>query len=139
MGISAKEYEEKNAGTKDVTLPSGAVFTIRKVMAREYMGEMGIPLASLSGLAGDNNEKIKILLEKMTPEQKAKMLQANDRLICKSSVAPLITMTPEEGSLLVSKLTDADYYKLLAEVTAFSFGGGKQMESFREKQDAPIN
>ena len=135
----ASEYLEKTGSTKDITLPSGQVFTIRKVTGRMLM-KAGIKIPLVSGTETSTSaEKSKILWEKMTDEQRADAVRFNDALVCVTCVSPVVVQKPQEeckeGELSIDVLSEEDYYTIIGEASSF-MSGGKDPKSFPEKQPA---
>lgn len=125
----------KSADTKKVTLPSGAVFEIRKVTGRQSLAEMGsLGLKDISSYTSpDAKDRAKQLAAKVTPEERTKLVKLNDRLLVRAVVAPQLCLEPEANKLCVENLTDKDYYALLAEINMFSRGVTADSGSFPGK------
>jgi hypothetical protein len=118
--MKVKEYRQKNR--KDVTAPSGSVFTIRKLNTKDFYDLLG----SIPG--------VRYLLDKRAgkevPQDANHEMESAAQLvmILRGPVAvdgETVTMTeakPEEckdGEMSLSDLSEADYGFLLNEVTEF--------------------
>lgn len=115
MGISAEEYFNKVGAKKDVELPSGVTFTIRKVQGRELLGEP-MPFSSKTDLKGVDDEKLEEQWQNMDPQKQKQTIEFNNTLIHKALVEPKLTKEQ------IDDIPPEDYNFLATEVTSFSFG-----------------
>ncbi|MFH1423098.1 MAG: hypothetical protein ABIH42_10355 [Planctomycetota bacterium] len=141
---TASEYVLKNAGTKQVTLPSGAVFEIRKISSRAYLQAGGLHLASRVELLLSKEAQAKreeIAKAQLTDEDKIKQLEVMNNLICMAVINPKISMVKDTSgtSICIDDLRDDDYYALITEITNFSDWGRQDLESFRKEQEGAVN
>lgn len=133
---TVNEYLEKSCSTKLVELPSGAVFKIRKVTARDYVVNSEMPIRSTKEISTSSDEKNQIAIDKLTPAQRKIMMKANDQLIVKSVISPKLSIEKIENCLCVDELSDTDYYKLVSEITSLSFVDDKELKFFRPESNA---
>jgi len=132
MATTAQEYKEKAQQTREVTLPSGAVFKIKNITGRDFVRDGGIPLDTLNQLTSSTaDEKKDILMKKLSAEDRKKLFDYNDTLITRACVEPRVTLNGEPGTIAITDIVDADYYFLLNEIVAQK-GGGDAVKSFRE-------
>ena len=131
---TVESYRSKNVQTKEVTLPSGEVFEIKKITTRDYIQNGGLQLSSASEIAGSSEEKNKILWDKMNDGQKKQQLEATSKMIILAVINPPISYVKMDGKLCIEEITDEDYYFLLKEITSFSFGR-QDLKPFRQEPD----
>jgi hypothetical protein len=131
--ITAQEFYAKNKVRKDVQLKSGLVFQIRKINVRDY--GVDLPIQTINDISGKNDERKAIQFDKMTVEQRKSMMAMNDRIICTAVEIPKLTTIEAQDCILLSDLSDDDYYELLNEVMTFS-KGGQELKSFRTEQES---
>lgn len=125
---SVEDYRNTVQKEQTVTLPSGAIFTIRKINTRELLKTGKIPLLSADDFTSTSEEKKKILASKMTQEERKSVLEYNDKIIVLGVVQPQMSLERVEGKLHIEDLTDADYYFLLNSIIK----GGEDLKSFRQ-------
>ncbi len=132
---TVNEYKIKKAETVQVNLPSGAIFEIQKVSGHRYATKGRLPISSVRDIAGQSEEKRKIAVQKMTPQEQKDIYNVCDDMICIATVNPPISLTKENNKIWVENLADntEDYYALLKAVSMFSFGG-KDLKPFRDEQ-----
>ena len=133
MVTSAKEYREKNT-TKEVTLPSGAVFTIRKASAMDSLDE-NFPIKNIQEIIGDNvDEKNQMRAEKMTSEERKETTIASIKLMLLMVVSPKIEFykPDNDDDWWIRDLTKDDFDYLMKEINNFSFGGGASLRRFSD-------
>jgi len=125
MAITAEEYFKKVGNTKEVTLPSGSKFKIRKIQARELVGQP-MPFSSKEDLKGIDTEKQQEIWSRMTPEEQKKQTEFCDFMILRAVIEPEIN----ENN--INDIPDEDYNKLLEYVSDFSFGRVKDVSPLSE-------
>lgn len=128
---SVEAYRQKIGQTKEIILPSGFVFKIRKISTRDYIQSGGLISAMPDSNAG---EKAKILWERMPEEQKKQQLRTMSQLMVLAVIEPAMSMEKEKDKLCIDEMPDEDYYALLNEMTSFSYGGDPE-KFFRKKGD----
>jgi len=134
MTTGIMDYRKMVSGEKEVTLPSGAVFRIRKLRGRDFLKIGGFPIVSTTDIARSKPEDI---FEKISDEERKKLVEAMDKIIALAVKEPKIGLKKEEGKLCIDELADDDYYFLVNEINDFSMGGGqKNLRPFRNEQTA---
>jgi len=133
-----EDYKKRTHATKVVALPSGARFEIKKVSGRDFLRQGNIPLQGTRELM-ESEEYRKAWWDKLSDEQKKKQMETLDEILSLAVASPQLSTQPGENALLVSELTDDDYYALLSEITTFSFGGGERLKPFRPQPDASLD
>lgn len=128
-----KKFNEEN--TKKVKLPSGDVYQIKSVEAREYLEEDGFDLQTVRMVSGDTAEKNQIILNKMTPEQRRKYQQSLDVMIAKSVVNPPVSLKRETNKIFIQDIKGKDYYAILTEINKFALGQGESIRPFRSEKN----
>jgi len=138
MITGINEYRKKVSGEKEVSLPSGAVFKIKKITGRDFVKYGMLPLKSTMEIArAKNNEEV---VNKLTEEERKKQIEAMDRIIVIAVKEPKLSLEKKEGFLCIDELSDEDYYKLVTEITNFSFGGGgENLRPFRNEQNPVVS
>jgi len=133
MGNRVQGYLDKVNPTFDVTLPSGEVFKMRKITARDFIKEGGGALQSTKQIENNTDEQNKKVWNSLTEEQQLKQVEINDKIIVKAVVDPqLKTGKSSKEYLGVDDLSDADYYALLKEVTEV-MSDKESLKSFCDK------
>ena len=125
MAIKADEYFKKANPTKEVTLPSGSVFLLRRIQSRELL-EMNMPFSSKEDLSGLSKEKQELVWKKMDTKQKKEQVVFCEFMVVLSVVEPKIT---QEN---IKNIPDTDYTSLLDQITDFSFGRVKKISPLSE-------
>ncbi len=128
-----KKFNEEN--TKKVSLPSGDVYQIKSVEAREYLEEDGFDLQTIKMVSGDTVEKNQIILSKMTSEQRKKYQQSLDVMIIKSVINPAVSLKRETNKIHIQDIKGTDYYALLTEINKFALGQGESITPFRDSEN----
>ena len=148
MITSAKDF--LSSLTKDITLPSGVVFRIRKVNARELVLKgRPLPVEKLSQIKAKCEQLAGALAEKnpetskITPDQMAKNIldsySSMDVYIREGTVFPQITYERiSEDILCIDDLSDEEYSFLYNEISKFSTIKRQDLKSFRADQQ-PTN
>jgi len=121
---SPEDYVKGNR--KSVTLPSGAIFVIRRIPPRM--------LGRLMRVFGTEAEKAADIVK--SPEFRQQFPELMAELIPSCVVLPKITVNPEEDSICIDDIGPNDLYALIGEI--FSFSGltpeaVKTRKSFRRK------
>jgi len=152
---TAEAYRSKreSESRKEVVLPSGAAFIIRKISSRELV-EKGLetPVKRSQDIILEANnaeawsrltdEQKKEQLTKtqerwqnLTAQQKKDQMIFNDQLISLGTVSPKLTAGEASADVLsVHEFDDDDYYALLKEISEFSWGK-KVNEFFRTEPE----
>jgi hypothetical protein len=141
MVTTAADYLNKNR--KEVILPSGAVFVIRKVTGRDYMRiNAEIPISSMASTVAPDvpadasaEEKARIKWEAMPQEQKQSIFKVNDHLIITGTVSPALSLTREDGKLCLDDIYSEDYNALLEAISEFSTPKRQDLKSFRSESE----
>lgn len=120
---TALDYLSLVGKDKEVTLPSGAVFRIRRVKARELVG-FDMPLISEDNMSDTSEEKLALRWSKMTATDKAKQFQFNNEMIKLAVISPKISEDDTDGTLNVRDIEQDDYVALVLEINDYAFGGG---------------
>lgn len=131
--MSKRLYFEKVQTRKEVTLPSGFKIVMRKLTGHDFIREASIPISSIRDIASTTSkEKSQIIWDRMTDEQKAAQIAANDRMIVAAVVEPKISLaSTDDDTLSVRDLSDEDYFAILQELSTFSTGR-QDLKPFRD-------
>lgn len=129
MAIGISEYRQKVGGEKEIPLPSGAVFKIRKVTGRDFMSEGNFPVSSTRDIVQAKKEA-SAAWDNMASEQRKEKIKAMNGIIVMAVKEPKISLEPEEGKLCVKEINDTDYFALVEAISTFSMGG-EELKSFR--------
>ena len=130
MTTGITEYRTKVGGKKEITLPSGAIFKIRKLTGRDFMQQGNFPISSTKEIAQAKKEASETWT-KMTGDQQRAQLTTIDKVIVLAVIDPELSLVKEEGKLGINELSDNDYYFLIEKITEFSIGGGQELKPFR--------
>ena len=126
---------------KDVLLPSGATFKIKKVSGKELIRQnISLPLKNTRAIAqAGSKDNVGEVIATLDDEGIKKIVGFMDNLIVMSVITPEISLkTNEVGKLYVGEIADDDYDKLATEVKAFSLGGvADKLRPFRDGK-APV-
>lgn len=134
MVTNAQDYKDKAAQEREVTLPSGAVFKIKRITGRDFIRDGGIPIETLQQLTSSTaDEKKEILMKKLSAEDRKRLFDYNDTLITRACVEPRVTLAGEPGTIAITDIVDEDYYFLLNEIVEQK-GGGDNAKPFRPGQ-----
>ena len=131
MTTGISDYRKMVSGEKEITLPSGAVFRIRKIRGRDYLKTGAFPVKSTVEIARSGKSEDSIWTE-MSEEDRKKMIETMDSIITIAVKEPRISLKKEEGKLCVDELSDEDYYFLVNEINSFSIGGQENLRPFRD-------
>ena len=135
MATGILDYRAKAGGEKEITLPSGAIFKIRKLTGRDFLQQGNFPIVSTKEIAQAKKDASSTWL-KMTNEQQREQMATLNRIIVLAVKEPKLSLIKEEGKLGIDELLDIDYYFLIQAITDFSIGG-QELKSFRNGTTPP--
>lgn len=129
--ITVQSYLSKVNPIFEITLPSGSIFKLRKITARDFLKEGGACiLQSSKQIEKNTSEQNKNIWEKLPEDQQLKQMTINDKIIVKAVIEPkLKTGKSSDIYLGVDDLSDEDYYALLKQVTEV-MGDNNSLQTF---------
>ena len=132
MSTNIDEYKNIVNKGKEITLPSGAIFEIKKITVRGSLMNGILEIKNSSAVILNSENKTTDV--NYTPDQYKKFQDYSDNLIVKAVSSPKISLIEnEKDSLFIGDIIDEDYNFIVNEINKFSLGGNKPLDSFREK------
>jgi hypothetical protein len=128
--ITKNDYLKLTNQTKEITLPSGAIFKLKKVSMRKKLLEGKLPINNSTEIRLDKDLQSN---DNSTPEQQKQQLLWGSQLIVDCVIEPKISLEPTEDCICIDDLTDEDMTKLLEEIVKLYNKGGQDLKSFRKK------
>ena len=117
---TVEEYNKKFTETYDVTLPSGAIFRLRKYIPARKLALKYLPL--INDISRNAKEKNEAKMAKMKPEQIEQAVEMNDYMLTLLVVEPKLSVVPEPDKICIDDIPNEDYQYLI-NVTANSSRG----------------
>lgn len=136
------DYKKIIQNEKRITLPSGAVFVIRRLNGRDLFTKISFPFQSFSQLTETDNsvdkEKAEIMFNKKTAAEKEAMFSAIEKVVVLAVKTPALSLSDEPDKLQINNITDDDYNFLVKEIFDFSLSKINQQGSsfFRDEKQS---
>jgi len=139
------DYLKKHSKITLFTLPSGAVFEIKKISPEFYIENEGSVVDGIDDIT-DKEERKKIIQEKlktkydnMSIEEKRefqkKQMILYKKLVIQAVVNPAVSFEVEEGKLHIDDIVvTEDFYPLVKAISDFS--GGEELKPFRSEPES---
>jgi hypothetical protein len=134
---TAAEYVKSNR--KEIELPSGAVFVIKKLTPRDYMKlhTANFPIINTEQINDKNtDEKAKEQWLKMTPDQQRASIEFNEQFVIAGTVSPKISKEASDNTLCIDDIDGDDFNALIVAISEFSTAKRQDLKSFRAEPKA---
>ena len=124
------EYLKLKEKIKEIKLPSGAIFEIKKVSTRDKLLKGEFPIINSANIKLQDEKNINEQNKNLSKDSMIENINFANKFIVEAVINPKMSLEQKEGFLYINDLSDEDANFLLEEISNYSFGRGQDLKSF---------